>query len=111
MGKRRGVFCNLSSQAIAGTSVSRLQTAMDERLDLGVWAQGREQSLVKGGGSLERLNNMSTQMWGTSGSRGIARTRTSRQKEEANGIAGSMAVRAQAYPSHQGKSDTEVFPW
>lgn len=31
MGKWRGVFCNLGSRAAAGTSVSRLQTAMDER--------------------------------------------------------------------------------
>lgn len=28
---------------------------MDERLDLGVWAQGREESLVNRGCGLERL--------------------------------------------------------
>lgn len=54
---------------------------MDERLDLGVWAQGREESLVNRGCGLERLSHIRMQMWGTSGSRGIARAYTSRQKD------------------------------
>lgn len=63
--------------------MSRVQTAGDERLDLGEWVQGREESLGNWGCSLERLNNIRMQMWGTWGSRGVPRTRTSRQEEGA----------------------------
>lgn len=38
-----GVFWSLGGQEAAGTSVFRSQNAENERVELGVWAAGREE--------------------------------------------------------------------